>query len=285
MVSNFAPGSGNPLGIDTSNWHLFKPAQKLELVLDIISQSNFDYLELGIPWVNGTNAYLPFDLVTRIIKERNLVVGSYCSMVPREIKTVGNDIQWDTLSRYINEVFSNCNKLGGDIIVFGSGESRTIPNNYSRELAEQDVLKFLKLMSDIIHDNNYPFKIAIEPLNTRECNYINSLDEANRLVEKIDSSNIGIVVDTFHAYLQKHNFLDELLAVIENVVHIHVSQPEDRGWPGHLQSSRSFDFVEFFKIINNSNYKGNVTVECNFKNLKSEINTCKDFLDSVCFVH
>ena len=285
MVSNFVPGSGNPLGMDTSTWHLFEPAQRLELVLDIISQSNFDYLELGVPWINGTNDHPSFDLVASIIKDRNLVVGSYCSMVPGNFKTVGIDIEWDTLKRYINMVFANCNKLGGNVIVYGSGASRTIPNNYSRSLAEQDMVSFLQLMSDVINENNYPFKIAIEPLNTRECNYINSLDEADRLVRKVGSSNIGIVVDIFHAYLQKNNFLDELSAVMENVIHIHVSQPEDRGWPGHLQQSGLFDFIEFFKTINSSNYKGNVTVECNFNNLKSEINTCKDFLDNVCFVH
>jgi len=283
MVSNFVPGSGNPLGLDSYKWGKIKPITQLKMVLDIISQSTFDYVELGMPWINGENNEFTFEDIEKIIIEKRLSVGSYCSMVPGKYKTIGDNVNWTNLNRYTTNIFSNCSKLNGSIIVYGSGDSRYIPGDYSRISAKRDLLQFLSYLSDLIEENNYAFKIAIEPLNTEECNFINSLTEANELAMEIGSPNIGILVDTYHAYRQNSNFLDELPSVIDNLIHIHIAQPEDRGWPGHFHSSNSFDFKKFFKIINNLNYKGNVTVECNFNNLKEEINLCKQFIDSVCF--
>ena len=284
MVSNFVPGSGNPLGIDPFEWEKVLPIDRLEMVLDIIGKSTFDYLELGIPWINGEDFQLPFDSVAGIIRSHNLAVGSFCSLIPGRLKTVGEVVQWDSLTQYINNVFLNCNKLGGNIIVYGSGASRMIPKKYPKDSAERDVIKFLKLMSDIIDEKKYPFKIVIEPLNTKECNFINSLSEAYKLALRVGSPNIGILIDTYHAYRQKTNFLDELSDVIDKVMHIHIAQPEDRGWPGHLYKENTFDFTQFFKIINQFSYNGNITVECNFNDLKKEIQPCKNFLNSVCFV-
>lgn len=281
MVSNFVPGSGNPLGMDPSNWIKMDSVEQLTKVISIISQSSFDYLELGIPWLNEKENSVQIELLQQIINEKNIKIGSYCSLFPPELKTVGPHVQWDEVTEYVTTVFRNCNILGGEIIVYGSGQSRLIPEGYSLGKAEDDFLRILSILSDIISKNNYSLKIAVEPLNKKECNFINSIMEADLLVRKVDSSNIGILVDTYHGFMQDGDFLSDIPFVADNLFHVHIAQPEDRGWPGHLITSDKFQFFKLFEILNKNNYNGNMTVECLFSNLEKEIHKCVNHLQGI----
>jgi sugar phosphate isomerase/epimerase len=281
MVSNFVPGSGNPLGLDSSKWIKIQPVEKLTKVISIISQSNFDYVELGIPWLNEKGNSVPIELLQKKINKKNIQIGSYCSLFPPELKTVGPLVRWDEVTEYVTTVFRNCNILGGEIIVYGSGDSRLIPDGYSRGKAEEDFIRVLSIMSDIINENNYPLKIAVEPLNKKECNFITSITEADAIVSKVDSQNIGILIDTYHGFMQDGDFLSDIPFVADNLIHMHLAQPEDRGWPGHLLTSSNFQFIELFEILNKYNYNGNMTVECLFSNLEKEIHKCVDYLQGI----
>ena len=281
MVSNFVPGSGNPLGMNSDDWNKLEPVEKLASVIDIIARSGFEYLELGVPWLNNRDTSLPVEVLRKMADDQEIQIGSFCSLFPAELKTVGPQINWEQLTEYIHSVFRNCVLLGGDVVVFGSGGSRSIPMGYSRGKAEEDFVRVLSLMVQIIDDNKYSLRIAVEPLNTRECNFVNSLVEADTLVREVNSSNIGILIDTYHAYFEEGNFLSRIPDVIDNLFHVHVAQPEDRGWPGHLRSESDFNFYDLFKLLDQYNYQGRMTVECLIGNLESEAQLCKNHLASI----
>jgi len=281
MVSNFVPGSGNPLGLDPSKWLKMDPVDKLTKVINIISQSSFDYLELGVPWLNEKENSIPIEILLQIINEQNIKIGSYCSLFPAELKTVGPQVNWERLTEYISTIFKNCAMLGGEIIVYGSGQSRSIPKDFSRANAEEDFVRVLSLMAEVIVENDYPFRVAVEPLYVKECNFVNSIAEADRLVRDVNSPNIGVLIDTYHGYREGGNFLSEIPNVIENLIHIHVAQPEDRGWPGHITAEDGFKFDDFFSLLKKYKYTGNMTAECLFSDLENEIQLCDTYLSEM----
>ncbi|MBT3393566.1 MAG: sugar phosphate isomerase/epimerase [Waddliaceae bacterium] len=281
MVANFVPGSGNPIGIPEATWQTMKPLEKLSIVIDIIKHSGFDYVELGIPWINDISQEYTSEDVFSLVKEKNMTVGSFCSLMPATLKVVGPNTDKIKIREYLENVFLNCSKIGGDVIVFGSGDSRNVPEGYSYENAEQDILNFLNTAAEIIERNKYDLKLVIESLNTEECNYINTLEEAYNIACKVDATSIGIVIDTFHAYRQKRNVIEEIPDIIDKVLHLHLAQPEDRRWPGSLQQEDSFDFIEFFGALKDNGYNGNATVECNFDNMQEQIGPCGETLKAM----
>jgi len=281
MVSNFVPGSGNPLGMEAGDWDKLDPAEKLSRVTQIIGRSGFEYLELGVAWLNEGENSIPVGMLQKMVEKNNTKIGSFCSLFPPELKTVGPQVNWERLTDYISTVFKNCAILGGEVIVFGSGQSRSIPKDFSRANAEEDFIKVLSLMAEVIIENDYPLRVAVEPLNVKECNFVNSLAEADRLVKEVNSPTIGILIDTYHGYLEGGNFLNEIPNVIGNLIHIHVAQPEDRGWPGHLTAENDFQFGDFFHLINKYKYTGNMTVECLFRDLENEIQLCNNYLSEM----
>jgi len=281
MVSNFVPGSGNPLGMNSDEWNKLQPADRLALVVDIIARSGFEYIELGVPWLNNRDTSLPVELLRKMADDLKIQIGSFCSLFPANIKTVGPQLNLEQVTEYINTVFRNCVLLGGDVVVFGSGGSRAIPAGYSRAKAEEEFIRVLSLMADMLDNNNYSLKIAVEPLNTGECNFINSIAEADALTREVNSPNIGILIDTYHGFFEEGNFVSLIPDIIANLFHIHVAQPEDRGWPGHRQSGNDFKFDDLFMLLNQYEYRGKMTVECLFDDLEYEVQLCNNHLSGL----
>ena len=281
MEANFVPGSGNQMGMELDEWQRLAPLDRLGSVLDVVSTSRFQYVELGVPWVNEHSIPVTAQEVRALVSERGLTVGAYCSLVPGDIKSVGPEAEPARLRAYLERAFANCDAVGGSAIVYGSGASRNIPDGYSRDSALEDVIGFLRTMDDIISEKGYSFKIAIEPLNTGECNFINSLGEAYEIACLVDSPSIGVLLDTFHAYQQPVSLWEELPIVADKLCHAHLAQPEDRGWPGHISTADSFEFDRLFQVLKDLSYVGRLSVECLFEDLGKEIMPCYRFLSEL----
>ena len=155
MEANFVPGSGNQMGVEQDEWRRLTPLERLGAALDVVSKSEFQYVELGVPWVNEHSFPVTAQEVRALVSEKGLTVGAYCSLVPGDIKSVGPEADASRLRPYLERVFANCDAVGGSAIVYGSGASRNIPDGYPRENALEDVVSFLQLMDDIIAEHDY----------------------------------------------------------------------------------------------------------------------------------
>jgi len=278
MEANFVPGSGNQMGTANALWQSLSPLARLTKVLEIISDSQFGFVELGAAWINNLSLGVHFSDVKRELDKRKIKISAICSLMPPNIKTSGPEFNRKSTKEYLAAVFANASALGVDTVVFGSGKSRMVPKGYPYLDALNDIKEFLTIADGIISKNSYRIRIAIEPLNTSECNIINTLGQAYDIAMDVNSPRVGLLLDLYHAQLQDVSFWDELPAVISKVFHIHVSQPEDRGWPGHLRRAGSFNFGKFFDTLMRLSYNEKVSVECNFTNLAEQISPCYKFL-------
>lgn len=267
------------MGLSDADWQARPPEERLRRALTIIAASPFEFVELGVPWINDGPMAFSVDHIESILQETGVAVGAYNSFIPPDMAVVGPDVDWMAVHEYLDNVLANCARLGGTVVVFGSGDSRQIPPGYSVEQSVNDIIRFLRLVAQIIEENDYQLRIAVEALNTDECNFLNTLSDTASVIRQVDSEKVGLLVDCYHMCLQSGDYWMELEKAMDLVIHIQVVEPGTRRRPGYDQESK-FDYGRFFRLLKERQYTGDLSVEAIFKKLSEEISPCYAFLQA-----
>jgi len=99
-------------------------------------------------------------------------------------------------------------------------------------------------------------EIVIEPVNRYEVNFINNLDEAAALLERVDRGNIGLMPDVFHMNIEDARIGDSLARHGRRIRYVHLAD-SNRLAPGqgHL------DFGEVFAGLARAGFDGWAAIE------------------------
>jgi len=102
----------------------------------------------------------------------------------------------------------------------------------------------------------YNIRLALEPVNRYECNFINTLDEGIKFIKQVDSPNLGILADTFHMNIEEISIYDSLIHAKDYIIHVHFAD-SNRWAPGcgHL------DFEKIVQTLKKIDYQGYVSAE------------------------
>jgi len=98
--------------------------------------------------------------------------------------------------------------------------------------------------------------MCIEPLNRFETYFLNTLEDAARLVRDVDSPNVKIHFDTFHSNIEEKHPAEALRAVAPELGHVHISE-NDRGIPG----TGHVDWKGVLKVLKEIGYDDWLTIE------------------------
>ena len=102
----------------------------------------------------------------------------------------------------------------------------------------------------------HKLKLSVEPLNRFECYFLNTADDAAKLVREVDANNYGYLYDTFHFNIEEKNPVDAAERTIKDINHVHISE-NDRGAPG----DGHVPFKKTLKALRDGGYDGWLTVE------------------------
>lgn len=158
---------------------------------------------------------------------------------------------------HLQELIHLCADLGGKILVHGSNAQRTVKDDWNFEKAWQHARETFQICAQTAEERGVFY--CLEPLRPVETNFINSVEEAIRMVEEIGNSHFKITVDCLHTL---SNETDELPQVIRKVFdkgqlgHVHLNDINRRG-PGFGRVL----FVPVLKALKEINYKGYASVE------------------------
>lgn len=192
--------------------------------------------------------------------------------LPGDLKVTGPDVDPARQERYLASAFSRVAALGGSIVVFGSGGSRNVPDGFSRADAERQITDFLRLAAPLAAAQNVT--VVIEPLNTGECNIINSVAEGMNYVRAVNHPNIQVLSDLYHVALEGQSF-EETRAAGTSLRHVHVAGAEGRRAP----NAEDVDYLAaYFRVLKEMNYAGRVSVEGGWKDLPSQAAETLDVL-------
>ena len=141
------------------------------------------------------------------------------------------------------------------MLVFGNPKNRLMNDP---DLDYSIGLEFFKSLGDFAAEHDTC--ICIEPNPTDYgTNFINTLFEANRLVNEVKSSGFSMIIDSSTMILNNDSPCD-ILSVIDNTKHIHISMPFLK--PFNTEYANYKDWIyEFIKTIRNSSYNNFVSIE------------------------
>ena len=103
------------------------------------------------------------------------------------------------MADYAARTSARCARLGITAIGIGSGGSRTIPEGYPVEKAEEQLLQAVRITAR--EAAKYGIAILMEPLNRFLCNHMLSTRSAADFVRRVDMDNVAIVYDLHHSVL------------------------------------------------------------------------------------
>ena len=160
---------------------------------------------------------------------------------------------------------------GIGFIVFGSGGSRSVPEGWSKEDAAAQIVDVLRHIAPAAE--RHGVTIVMEPLNSGECNILNSLAEAAEVVEKAEHPSVKLLADLYHMAVdgESPSEIGRFAAIIR---HVHVAELEKRTAPG----VDGDDFRPYLKALAAGGFSGGISMECLWGDLADEVPKAVEYL-------
>jgi sugar phosphate isomerase/epimerase len=192
--------------------------------------------------------------------------------IPGELKLVGPEVDERAILHYAEEVFKRCNRVHVDLIVWGSGGARRVPDGFDQAKAKEQFISIAGKVAE--RAKQYNITLALENLNSTETNFITTLAEALEVVKKVNHSHFRLCADLYH--MLKEN---EPASVIEQtkryLVHCDIAEKENRTPPGTVGD----DFKPYLMALKRIDYRGKIILECRWENLGKQAQPALRYLE------
>lgn len=226
----------------------------------------YDYIESALQVVANMSED-DFNVFLETMRKADMKCTAMCGFFPPTIKLVGDEADFEVIKAYIDFSLSRASKLDAEIVVFGSGAARTIPEGADAKKCTAQLVSAIKYAGEVAA--KYGIMIVIEPLNANETNIATTVPDAVRFVKTVDLPNVKTMVDFHHFHIMNEDY-SELFEAKEYLAHMHIARgTADRGVPC-LESDREY-LKEVFGIINKLGYNGTLTIEAIYKDFQTEM--------------
>ncbi|HIE26490.1 TPA: sugar phosphate isomerase/epimerase [Candidatus Poribacteria bacterium] len=240
--------------------------------VNILAEAGYDYIELGVgaslmPLASEED----FKKVKDKIAASALKPEAYAGFIPGELRVVGDNVNLQRLSNFVETACRRASTVGGKVIVYGSSGSRNVEEGYSPAKALDQIAAFLGVAAD--HAEKYGVTIAIEPLCKKECNIINTVAEGLEMAKRVNRKGVRVLADLYHVW-QEREPLANIVDAGDWLAHVHIAEPVKRKYPGN----DDFDFSDLFSALKQAGYDGRVSCECGFDDFERDVKVALDTL-------
>ncbi|OFX16683.1 MAG: hypothetical protein A2Z18_03945 [Armatimonadetes bacterium RBG_16_58_9] len=238
--------------------------------MPLIQDAGYDYIELPVRTVKAESPDSDFEPIREEITSRDIVPEAWNCLLPNDMKVTGPEVDSYRIERFLRTAFERIEDLGGEVVVFGSGGARKVPDGFPMDEAREQIIEFVTLAGQ--GDGAHGITIAIEPLGSEKTNVINSIREGMEFVEVVDHPFVKLVADLYHMQ-EEGEQVQSVLTAGNALVHTHTADT-GRLYPG----SGEYPHREFFEVLRSIGYNDRMSVECTWKDFKSEIGKALEFL-------
>lgn len=236
---------------------------------EIMKRVGLDYIEIPIAPLNIEDDE-DFKAAKAAIASSPLATTASNTFFARDIRVVGPEIDERRVKSYIARAAEICATAKSNVVVLGSGWARNVPEHWERSRAEDQFVETLSWCADALKGTGTT--LVIEPLNRKESNLINSVDEGVRFAKRVDRPEIRVLADFYHMD-EEHEPLETLKRNIEWLSHIHLADTGRRN-PG----TGSYPYDEFFGNLKQAGYKGMISAECSVVDPEADMRRSLQFL-------
>jgi sugar phosphate isomerase/epimerase len=198
-----------------------------------------------------------------LLKESKLPLEACNSFLPGNLKCVGPAPSHEEILIFGETTFRRAQIAGVKTIVFGSGGSRTIPEGFSRDEAKMQFISLCKQLAP--YAKKYDVVISLEPLNRKECNFINSIAEGGEIVKAVNHESFRLLADIYHMLMENESPVN-INRYGDLLFHAHIAEKTGRSAPG----VNNEDFKPYFKALKEVKYSGRMSIECTWNNLEEQ---------------
>ncbi|HEX4350246.1 MAG TPA: sugar phosphate isomerase/epimerase [Verrucomicrobiae bacterium] len=195
--------------------------------------------------------------VKRELDKSGLVCGSICACLGPDRDLRGTPLQQRTSLEYLKGVLDQMVVLDCPCVVgpvYSSvGRADAVPAaEYKRQW--KTVVKHLRELCRYADARGR--RICLEPLNRFETDFINTCDQALRMIDDVNHPALKLHLDTFHMNIEEKQQALAIDRAGSRLGHFHACG-SDRGTPGndHL------DWPGISKALRRINYRGDVVIE------------------------
>ena len=200
-----------------------------------------------------------FTLALQRVREAGLPIYACNYFIGRrDLRCTGPDASHDAVLAYATRAFARAQRLGVRVIVFGSSASRSIPEGFEEARARDQFATLLAALGPRARDHDV--KLAVESLQSRECNFLTKIRDVADVVQRADHPNIRITADLYHMVAEQET-PDDLRAVLPWLAHLELAEVQGR----RLPQPNGQDFRPFFKVLKTAGYSGAVCFEGRFE--------------------
>lgn len=223
----------------------------------------FEYIEPALSAIAGLTEG-DFLKVKETVEKSSIKCEVFNIFFPREIKLYSEDFSLSKIKEYGQRAFERAKGLGAEIVVFGSGGARRIPDTMSHGFAKTRLKDVLICIGDMAGE--FDINIALEPLNKRETNNINSVEEALEIKKSINHPRVKLLVDFYHMRMEGEDF-EILNEAALDIIHLHVANSNGRVYPSDGNEDK---YGEFFNALKTIGYSGRMSIEASRGNLAGD---------------
>lgn len=159
---------------------------------------------------------------------------------------------------YLKEVVKFCRDVGGKVVVFGSASARNVLEGMSYDDAWQSARGIFRECSELA--GQYGVNLCIEPIHASVTNFINTPEEAVKMVEDVGHPNFrwifDTMLDTWSRKCQGVGIAQAIEKFGDSLAHVHAND-DNKSWPG----SGGIDFNSIARALKSINYDGYISVE------------------------
>jgi sugar phosphate isomerase/epimerase len=157
---------------------------------------------------------------------------------------------------YMEALIHFCADIGGNVLLHGSPHQRTVKEGWDLKQAWEYSRETFKVCLETARKRNVFY--CIEPLTRASTNFINTVEEALRMVKEIRHPNFKMMFDCRSASAQEESVPEALFRALKSghLRHVHVNDANGRG-PGFGETK----FTPILKTLVKNDYKGYISVE------------------------
>lgn len=213
----------------------------------------FDSIEIAIEDIGHVDP----SLLKKALDDNGMLCGSVCAALGPGRDLRGSKAEQDTGMDYMKGLLDIMPVLGSPVLAgpLYSAVGRAEPRDDDEYKKQWDVVvKNLALLSSYAGDRN--IRLAIEPLNRYETDFINTCSQAMKLINDIGHKAAGLLLDTYHMNIEEKNSATAIRAAGNKLFHFHACGC-DRGTPGNDH----INWKDITSAIKEIKYDGSVVIE------------------------
>ena len=234
----------------------------IERVFEYAAQLGYDGVEIA-PYTladSVTEISLPRRKAIQRAAEKSgiEIVGLHWLLVKPEGLSVNHpdEIIRIRTQEYMEALIHFCADIGGKLLIHGSPHQRTIQHEWDLKESWKRARETFEACLETARKRNVIY--CIEPLSRISTNFINTVEEALRLVKEIRHPNFKMIFDCRHALAQENSVTEALIQALDSrmLCHVHINDANGRG-PGFGETK----FMPILKTLIKNNYRGYLSVE------------------------